>query len=136
MYFFQLPALPELFFSAFDFRTGANALVRSSRPGTFSKDDLALYRAAWSQPGAPAAMINWYRALFRHRLKFPDRSVHVPVRILWGERDAFLLADMAQASLRYCPKGELFTFANATHWLLHEEPVRVSELLIDFFRNV
>ena len=135
IYFFQLPMLPESFFSAFDFRAGARSLVRSSRPGTFSEDDLAQYRAAWSQPGALTAMINWYRALFRHRIKFPDRTVHVPTRILWGERDAFLLAEMAQESLRYCAKGELFTFAEATHWLLHEEPTRVSEMLIDFFRS-
>jgi pimeloyl-ACP methyl ester carboxylesterase len=135
IFFFQLPVLPELFFSAFDFRAGTRALLRSSRSGTFSEEDLALYRAAWSQPGALTAMINWYRALFRHRIKFPDRTVRVPTRILWGERDAFLLAEMAQLSLRYCAKGELITFPGATHWLLHEEPARVSELLIDFFRS-
>jgi pimeloyl-ACP methyl ester carboxylesterase len=135
IFFFQLPLLPETFFSAFNFRVGARSLLRSSRPGTFSEEDLAQYRAAWSQPGALTAMINWYRALFRHRTKFPDRTVHVPTRILWGERDAFLLAEMAHESLRYCEKGELFAFADASHWLQHEEPARVSELLIDFFRR-
>jgi pimeloyl-ACP methyl ester carboxylesterase len=135
IFFFQLPYLPEAFFSAFDFRIGARSLVGSSRPGTFSSEDLALYRTAWSQPGAVTAMINWYRALFRFRTKFPDRTVRIPMRILWGERDAFLLAEMAQESLRYCTNAELFTFANATHWLQHEEPTRVSELLIDFFRG-
>lgn len=135
MFFFQLPWLPEAFFSAFDFRVGARALLRSSRPGTFSDEDLAQYRAAWSQPGAITSMINWYRALFRTRVKFPDKTVRVPTRILWGERDAFLLAEMAHESLRYCTNGELFTFANASHWLQHEEPARVSELMIDFFRG-
>jgi pimeloyl-ACP methyl ester carboxylesterase len=135
MFFFQLPWLPEAFFSAFDFRAGALALLRSSRPGTFSDEDLVQYRAAWSQPGAITSMINWYRALFRTRVKFPDKTVRVPTRILWGERDSFLLAEMAQASLRYCVSAELVTFANATHWLQHEEPARVSELLIDFFRS-
>ena len=135
MLFFQLPWLPEAFFSAFDFRMGARALFRSSRPRTFSGEDLAQYRAAWSQPRAITSMINWYRALFRTRVKFPDRTVRVPTRILWGERDAFLLAEMAHESLRYCTNAELFTFANATHWLQHEEPARVSELLIDFFRG-
>ena len=135
IFFFQLPYMPEAFFSAFDFRVGARSLVRSSRPGTFSPEDLAQYRAAWSQPGALTAMINWYRALFRYRVKFPDRTVRAPTRILWGERDAFLLAEMAQESLRYCASAELFTFANASHWLQHEEPARVSELLIDFFRS-
>ena len=135
MFFFQLPWLPEAFFSAFDFRIGARALLRSSRPGTFSDEDLAQYRAAWSQPGALNAMINWYRALFRTRVRFPDKTVRVPTRILWGERDAFLLPEMARESLRYCANANLFTFANATHWLQHEEPARVSELLIDFFRG-
>ena len=135
MFFFQLPWLPEAVFSAFNFRIGSRALLRSSRPGTFSDEDLAQYRAAWSQPGALTGMINWYRALFRTRVKFPDKIVRVPTRILWGERDAFLLAEMARESLRYCTNAELFTFANATHWLQHEEPARVSELLIDFFRG-
>src|SRR5580700_7912273 len=67
MFFFQLPWLPEAAFSAFDFRLGVRALVRSSRPNTFSAKDLAHYRAAWSQPGALTAMINCYRAALRHR---------------------------------------------------------------------
>jgi pimeloyl-ACP methyl ester carboxylesterase len=135
IFFFQLPYLPEAVFSAFHFRVGARSLVRSSRPGTFSPEDLAQYRTAWSQPGALTSMINWYRALFRYRTKFPDRTVRVPTRILWGERDAFLLPEMAQESLRYCSKAELFTFADATHWLQHEEPARISELLIELFRS-
>ena len=134
MFFFQLPWLPEALFSAFNFRVGERALLRSSRPGTFSSEDLAQYRAAWSQPVALTGMINWYRALFRTRVKFPDKTVRVPTRILWGERDAFLLPEMAHESLRYCTNAELFTFANASHWLQHEEPARVSQLLIDFFR--
>ena len=135
MFFFQLPWLPEALFSAFNYRIGVRALLRSSRPGTFSGEDLAQYRATWSQPRAVTSMINWYRALFRTRVKFPDRTVRVPTRILWGERDAFLLAEMAHESLRYCTNAELFPFANATHWLQHEKPARVSELLIDFFRS-
>lgn len=135
MFFFQLPWFPELAFSAFNFRLGVRSLVHSSRPGTFSPEDLAQYRSAWSQPGALTSMINWYRAAFRHRSKFPDSTVHVPTRILWGQRDAFLLSEMAHDSLRYCDSADLYTFANASHWLQHEEPARVSELLIDFFRS-
>ncbi len=135
IFFFQLPHLPEAAFSAFHFRAGTSALLRSSRPDTFSAADLAQYRAAWSQPGALTAMIHWYRAALRFSTPFPDPRVQVPTRILWGERDAFLLSEMAHESLRYCREAELFTFANATHWLQHEEPARVSELLIDFFQK-
>jgi epoxide hydrolase 4 len=135
MFFFQLPWLPELVFSAFHYRLGVRSLVHSSAPGTFSPEDLAQYRSAWSQPGALTGMINWYRAAFRHRSKFPDPTVRVPTRILWGVRDAFLLPEMAKASLRYCTSAELFPFDNASHWLQHEEPSRVSELLLNFFRG-
>lgn len=135
IFLFQFPYLPEAIFSAFHFRVGISGLLRSSRPGTFSSDDLTQYRAAWSQPGALTAMINWYRAALRFRTPFRDRAVHVPTRILWGERDKFLLSEMAHESLRYCSNAELFTFASATHWLQHEEPARVSQLLIDLFRK-
>ena len=134
MFFFQLPWLPEALFSDWDFRMGTDALVNSSRPGTFSADDLREYRTAWSQPGAITAMVNWYRAAFRYRFQFSDRTVRVPTRILWGQGDAFLLSEMAGASLQYCTSAELITFPDATHWLQHEEPTRVSELLVEFFR--
>jgi pimeloyl-ACP methyl ester carboxylesterase len=133
MFFFQIPYWPEAFLSASNFRRGIASLVGSSRPGTFSADDLAQYRTAWSQPGALTSMINWYRAAFRYRAKFSDRTVRVPTRILWGMRDAFLMAEMAQDSLRYCTDAELIQFPDATHWLQHEEPARVSQLLVDFF---
>jgi pimeloyl-ACP methyl ester carboxylesterase len=135
MFFFQLPYLPEAFLSASNFRRGVASLAGSSRPGTFSQDDFAQYRAAWSQPGALTAMINWYRAAFRHRTRFPDTTVRVPTRILWGLRDRFLMAEMAQDSLRYCTDAEIITFPEATHWLQHEEPARVSQFLIEFFSD-
>src|SRR5260370_1593710 len=134
MFFFPLSWLHEAIFSAFNFRIGARALLRSSRPGTFTNGDLVQYRAAWSQPGALTSMINWYRALFRARVQFPDKIVRVPTRILWGERDAFLLAEMAHESLRYCTSAELFTFASATHCLQHDQPTPVSHLPTASFR--
>ena len=133
--FFQIPWLPERIFSAFNFCVGTRALLRSSRPGTFSPDDLAQYRTAWSQRGALTAMINWYRAAVRYRVPFSDPTVRVPTRILWGERDKFLMSEMARESLRYCTNAKLFPFPDATHWLQHEEPERVSQLLMEFFQS-
>ena len=135
IFFFQIPWLPEALLSASNFRAAARAIQGSSRPSTFSTGDLAQYRAAWSQPGALTAMINWYRAAIRYRIPFQDRTVRVPTRILWGEGDRFLMAEMAYESLRYCANGELFTFAEASHWLQHEQPERVSQLLVEFFRS-
>src|SRR3954470_10486534 len=70
MFFFQMPRVPEFFFAAWNFRSGIQSLVRTSRPGTFSPEDLSVYRSAWAQPGAVTAMIHWYRALFRYPSSF------------------------------------------------------------------
>jgi epoxide hydrolase 4 len=133
--FFQLPHLPEAHFSASNFAMGVRALVASSRPGTFSPGDLERYREAWSSAGSVTAMINWYRAVLRHRPVLTDPRVHVPTRILWGQGDRFLLPEMAQQSLGYCDAAELTYFPNATHWLHQEEPDAVNAALIEHFRE-
>ena len=115
---------------------GMKALVASSRPGTFTPADLEHYRTAWSNPGTVTAMINWYRTFLRSRPPLPkDPKIHVPTRILWGERDMFLLPVMAQQSVPFCDSAELTYFTDATHWLQHEEPDAVNSALIEFFRT-
>jgi len=136
MAFFQIPRLPEKRFSANNFAMGMKALVASSRPGTFTPADLEHYRTAWSNPGTVTAMINWYRTFLRSRPPLPkDPKIHVPTRILWGERDMFLLPVMAQQSVPFCDSAELTYFTDATHWLQHEEPDAVNSALIEFFRT-
>ena len=133
--FFQIPWLPELVFSAGDFWMGKWTMIRTSRPGTFPPDDLARHVEAWSQPGALTAMIDWYRALLRYMPRGTDPQVRVPTRILWGENDDFLCAEEAQQSVQYCPGGDLTYFPDATHWVQHEEPELVNQLLIEWFKQ-
>ncbi len=133
--FFQLPWLPEQVFSAANFKLGTSSLLLTSRDGTFTLDDLAHYREAWSPPGAITAMLNWYRALFRYPPTIPDPRVKVPTRILWGRRDAFLLPELAEESVRYCDSAELTYFPQASHWIQQEEPEKVNQALIAFFRT-
>ncbi len=133
MFFFQIPRLPEFFIRAGNFKLGKNALIQSSHQGAFTPEDLERYAEAWAQPGALTGMVNWYRALLRYPSKYAETRVTMPTRILWGVQDSFLLPVLARESLRYCLQGELIPFENATHWLQHEEPERVNELLKSFF---
>lgn len=136
MLFFQLPWLPEWLARRADARMLADALVRTSRPGTFSAADLAEYRRAWAQPGALTGMINWYRALVQRPPRFPaDGRIRVPTLLLWGARDAFLERGLAQATVEQCADGELIYLDEATHWLQHEEPERVNALIDAFLRR-
>lgn len=54
--------------------------------------------------------------------------------LIWGMKDRFLIRAMAQASINLCEKGKLVFIEEASHWVQHEEPGRVNELLLDFLR--
>jgi pimeloyl-ACP methyl ester carboxylesterase len=132
MLFFQVPVLPEVVSSARDWETVVRVLKRSSLPGTFSETDLERYREAWSQPGAFRAMLNWYRAMVRRRDSPRTERVTVPTLVLWGARDRFLSRSMARPSADLCDHGRVTFFEDATHWVQHEEPVRVADELVSF----
>ena len=137
IFFFQLPVLPEALIRRDDWAFGARSLRGSSRPGTFTDGDLVEYRQAWSQPGAMTGMINWYRAFARRPpRKLADPIVRVPTLVIWGAQDRFLDAVMAPASVNLCEQGRLVMIPDATHWVQHEEPARVSALLAEHFGGV
>lgn len=130
--FFQLPMLPEAALSAGQYTWLRNALVRSSRPGTFRAEELAVYCEAWAQEGALTGMLNWYRAAALGSATPPQR-IGLPVRILWGDRDAFLDASLAEEGASMCADAHVLHLPRATHWLHHEEAARVNQELIGFF---
>lgn len=132
--FFQLPLLPEVALGATGFWALRRVLSRTSRPGTFTGADFRHYRESWAQPGALTAMLNWYRALhLRPASAGPAPArIRVPVRVIWGDRDAFLDRGLAEAGLMLCDRGEVFHLPEATHWPQHEEPDAVNRLLIEF----
>ena len=130
---FQLPVLPEVCSRVGGFRLLRRTLAESSQPGTFTPRDFERYRAAWARPGALTAMLNYYRAIARSRPR-PDRqTVSTPTLVLWGVEDGFLEREMAAESVEYCRDGRLEYVENATHWLIHEEPDRVSDALCEQF---
>jgi pimeloyl-ACP methyl ester carboxylesterase len=129
--FFQLPWLPETVSRFGNWTTFVKTLLGSSRPGTFRRADLQQYKAAWSQPGAVKAMINWYRASLR-KPPAQRRSIRVtvPTLLIWGVLDKFLKREMAQLSIDFCDNGRVVFIENATHWVQHEEAKQVNELII------
>lgn len=131
--FFQLRGIPEKIFGMSNWKAVEKALVSSSRKGTFSEEELQNYRTAWSQPGAMRSMINWYRALVANYTSsdVPSR-VTVPTFLIWGAKDQFLGSELASKSLEFCENGRGVLLGEATHWVHHEEPERVNQLILDF----
>jgi len=135
-FFFQLPWLPEALSRMQNWRLISSSLMRSSRPGTFSLDNLDTYREAWSQPNAYTCMVNWYRAIIQRPLPaLKNPRISIPTLLIWGAKDRFLGQDMAQPSIDLCDKGRLVFFEEATHWVHHEEPDQVNRLLIEFLKK-
>jgi pimeloyl-ACP methyl ester carboxylesterase len=127
---FQVPWLPEMYMRARDFDVLARALTRTSRRGTFSDEDLARYRQAWSRPGALTAMVNYYRAALQSRGPRPSLRVTVPTSIVWGARDAFLGRELAADSAAFCDDVRVTYLEDATHWVQHEEALRVADIIL------
>jgi len=130
---FQVPVLPEALMRAGNFRALVGALREAKAP--LSEDEADQYRAAWKQPGALSAMVNWYRAILRHRFTpIAPGSIEVPVQIVWGQQDRFALPALAEASKALCADARLTFLPEATHWVAHDEPARVNEILLEFLR--
>ncbi len=134
--FFQLPYLPEWLLTAANAEVAAQAVQGSSRAGSFSPAELQRYRRAWLRPRAMTSMLNWYRAMLRTRTeRLPSLRVTTPTRIIWGVHDVALSRELAPLSLEMVDDGELIFLEEATHWVQHDEPQRVNQLLLDFFES-
>lgn len=130
---FQIPWLPEALMRAGNFRALVGALRESQ--AALSEEDAGSYRAAWGQPGALTAMVNWYRAIARrHFAPIAPGSIKTPVRIVWGAKDRYALPVLAEASAALCADATLTFLPEATHWVAHDAPDAVNAILLDFLR--
>lgn len=124
--FFQLPLLPEYLLK----RGFGRRFLASSSSGSFSAEELDRLEQAWAQPGAPTAMINWYRAAYRVFMRelgrallrfrnpynsFPPPVITVPSLVLWGVHDTFLTKGLAEAFVKSCQDGQVQYFSDASH---------------------
>ncbi len=132
--FFQLPFLPELVARSGDWWLLGRNLRQTSRAGTFADGTLDLYKASWARDNAISTMIHGYRAEFREIRGVPeDGRPAVPVRLVWGEQDAFIPLEGGRLSAERLDPGATLFVPEASHWILHEEPELTSRVLIEFF---
>ncbi len=134
MFFFQIPVLPERLLARDEFSFAKRSL-RADSPSSFSDTDVERYVEAWSQPGALTGMINYYRAALRQSpRKALERMspIDAPVLVIWGERDSYLGSELAQPNPKWVPNVRVERLPQATHWVQHDAPERVNELLIEF----
>jgi pimeloyl-ACP methyl ester carboxylesterase len=148
MFFFQLPRLPEWIIR----RNNFNSLSRVFKDdvvttGSFTDDDIEMYKEALGQKGALTSAINYYRAnAFRlirgakaktSQDSGPVRSgrVKVPTLFIFGEQDAAILPQTVLGVAKYIdgPYSEL-RIPGSGHWVQNEAVEEVNSALIEFLR--
>ncbi|XP_053725465.1 epoxide hydrolase 4 isoform X1 [Synchiropus splendidus] len=139
-FFFQLPCFPELMLSINDFKA-VRSLFTSRSTGIGRKgrwlttEDLEAYLYALSQPGALTGALNYFRNVFSS-LPLNQNHVRAPVLLLWGERDAFLEQEMAEACRLYIRNHfRLNIISGASHWLQQDQPDIVNTLIWTFLKE-
>ncbi|GAB3067167.1 alpha/beta fold hydrolase [Salinicoccus sesuvii] len=134
MAFFQIPLLPEKILSGKDYAYMAQALVETSREGTFTEDELDAYRIAWARPYALTSMLNWYRAIPYSTKYLPKNTIEIPVKIIWGKGDQFLSKELAEESLNNTSSNTVAWVDDGTHWVHQEQPDYVNEQILKFLK--
>jgi pimeloyl-ACP methyl ester carboxylesterase len=102
-------------------------------PGSLDPGDLERYLEAWRRPGALTSMVNYYRAA-RRALGGRLPPINTPTLVIWGERDRYLGAELAEPHRRDVPGlREVVRLPDSSHWVMRDEPERTSTLLAEFF---
>lgn len=120
--------------------------LRMGGDSWFRGEVVDAYQAAWAQPGALTGGVNYYRATPLHpptateagaravNLRAEDFIVRVPTLVIWGERDTALLPGLLDGLERCVPDLKLVRWPQASHWLIHEDPVQAIEEIRNFVR--
>ena len=133
---FQLPWLPERVLGAGGFAALDGVWRRQPvRPGAYSEKDIAALRQAIAVPGALTAALNYYRAIRRHpgqTLSLERRIVRQPTLVVWGERDAALVPELADGLEAWVPDVRVARLPHASHWVMADAPGEFDALLLAF----
>jgi pimeloyl-ACP methyl ester carboxylesterase len=134
-FFFDLPKLPESVVHADHWHFFRHFLQDASP--AYTPEEIDRYVEAWSQKGAATGMINYYRSSVRQSPKRAEaqlRPILAPTLVIWGQRDRYLGPELAEPDHDDVPNlDRVERLPDASHWVHHDEPERVTQLLIDFF---
>jgi pimeloyl-ACP methyl ester carboxylesterase len=132
--FFQLPWLPEFLLRFDDFAALRRLFKTEAR---FSHVEVERCLEAFTDRRSLCGAVNYYRAAFREGQTWLRRvrRIDAPTLLIWGEKDRYLVPELAQGLARWITHLRVERLHGATHWVQHDEPERVNRLLSDFLRE-
>jgi len=143
------PLIPERELSKDNFAL-LNRIVldEAIKLGQRSAEDRGIYLAAWSQPGALTAAINYYRAnlgaagkqggLWSVERVMPELTslmITAPTLLFWGLQDPYLLAGNVSGLQEFVPRLTVKLFPDTGHWLVHAKTEEVNAGIRKFLKD-
>ncbi len=126
------PLAPRLFAGMSDERRNRVYRDELTRKEAFGNAELAWYRAAFDSIEETRPPLAYYEAKFSNAeandaaaRKAP--KIAIPVLVLWGEKDEYLMSEMAVKSCEHVEAGkcQVQIFAGASHWPHWDDPTGV-----------
>lgn len=100
------------------------------KKNAFSDFDKEKYLEAWSQPGALAGGVNYYKA--NRRYEQWSGIINIPTLVIFGMKDIFVLPKVLVGLEEFVKDLKIVRIENASHWLMHDEPELVNSAIRDF----
>jgi pimeloyl-ACP methyl ester carboxylesterase len=105
--------------------------VLSARPGAFSDDDLRAFASVLAQPPRARASVQLYRTfLLREALHGARGRLHVPTRLVVGERDPVVRPSLLAGRERFADDLTIELVPDCGHWIPAERPDLVAERVL------
>lgn len=133
----------DIALAADNFKLIENFLVGMSDASSwFTPAVRAQYHACWAR--GLLGGTNYYRASPLHpptasepgakAITLPKEmvTVHVPTLVIWGEADQALRTSLLVGLEEFVPNLRIERIAEGSHWIVHEQPERVSRLIGSF----
>ncbi len=137
-----------------------NFLARADAPALLAENDFARLWPFFENMGDASSWLtsrikDQYRALWRMGLvggcnyyaaspMKPDPNIdtlalpkamltiHIPTQVIWGMNDIALRPELLAGLEDYVPDLRIHRIASASHWIAHEQPALVKQLIEDF----
>jgi len=125
VFFFQLPWVPEWWLAR-----NIRRLLKEDGVADEYVDDFV--HALHAKPA-----IDWYRASFRDgiRKRLKVSKVEHPALVVWGEAERHLERDLSIPPKEWVTNARTEYVQNAGHWVHHDSPDRVTELILTHFQR-
>ncbi len=114
------------------------AYIKTAVHQPLSQETIQGILTPWQGTDGKAA---FYRQIAQDDSKFTDdihdkfKEIKNPVLILWGEEDNWIPSEKAYSLQQKITNSSLVTIPNTGHLVVEEEPVTLSQLMIDFIHQ-